>query len=112
MNVRDYVEHLKTKPHHHRQAIAFGSALCISLVVGVGWLATLVSSGSLAFDESPSDTTFVSATRDFQNQTANLAGVAASVGSTFTGGDITVVDGSASSTLDQKDIGEATVIPF
>ena len=112
MNVRDYVEHLKTKPHHHRQAIAFGSALCITLLVGVGWLTSLVSSGVLAFDRSSDDTGFASATRNFQTQTANLAGAAASFGDAFASGDITVVDTKASSTLDTKDSDEATVIPF
>lgn len=112
MDIRDYIEHLRAKPVHQRQHIAFASAFSVTLVVTLGWLTALVSSGALAFEDSGVDPNFASATQGLQSQTANLAGTAGAFGGMLENAEITVVDTKASSTLDREDIGEATVISF
>lgn len=111
MDIRDYVEHLRAKSVHQRQNIAFASAGCITILVALGWLTTLVSSGALAFKDSEADSNFASATQGLQSQTANLAGAAGAFDGMLVA-EVTIVDTKASSTLDQEDIGEATVLPF
>lgn len=113
MNVRDYIEHLKGKPAHTRQQIAYSAAGALSLVVALGWMTALVSSGTLAFDDSEAAANFSQATGALTEETRNVAGAAAAFDISDVGkGSITVVEDSASSTLDKEDTGEATAIPF
>jgi hypothetical protein len=111
MSLRDRIEHIKAKPEHVREQIALGASAGVALVVFLGWAVALVSSGTFAFDdvERPAAPSRVT---DAGN---NFAGAAAAFSSAFSSeeeGTLTAVETHTSSTLDQSDTSDATVIPF
>jgi hypothetical protein len=109
--MRDYIEHLKRKPEHVRRQVALGVSGGVASLVFVGWAAMLVSSGALALNNTPADTSFA---KDAKETQAGLAGAAAALSSVLSdGGTVTAVEADVSSTMDDsQDTGEATVIPF
>ena len=114
-HVKDYVEHLKSKPVHVRQRVAVATSGAITGLIALAWVVSLSASGSLALSPGPSvSANIASATRDSGEEFSNLLGAAGAFRSGLEGGStITVVDTKASSTLDrpgEKD--ERTVIPF
>lgn len=119
MNIRDYVEHLKSKPEHVRQRIALGASAGFTAVVLVGWVVALGASGTLALSSSSSansDTGLAQAAQETKSGFSNLLGAASAYQQASQSGTapLTIVGGRASSTLDQKtDANEGkTVIPF
>ncbi len=110
MSIRDRIEHLKAKPEHVRRRVALLSAGGVAGLVLVGWAVVLTTSGTLALNNTQT------AEPDFgsvQEINRSLAGAAASFSSVVSGeGTLSAVETKASSTLDQEDPGEATVIPF
>jgi|GEM_PF-4829327 len=109
MSIRNYIEHMKGKSAGERKRFAFGASLGVAGLVFLGWATMLVSSGTLAFNAPEKNEPVVAAS----NAGAGLAGAAAAFSSVFRGEDtLTAVDTRASTTLDQQDTGEATVIPF
>lgn len=113
MSVRDYLEHLKGKPEPVRRAIALSTAGGLTLVVLLGWLTAVVSSGVLAFDSESADVSSSFSAASVREDINGIAGAAAALDFSVEGGGLTVVETTkASSTLDREDTGEATVIPF
>ncbi len=105
---RAYVEHLKRKPAHERERIAFLSAGAVAAVVTLGYLGALVSSDRLAFESQPVE--FVA--EDSQQSMNSLLRAAAAFDVIDEEGDITVVESKSSSTMETPDQSSATVIPF
>ncbi len=116
MHLRDYIEHLKTKPEHVRRRIALGSSAGITALVFVGWLAALGASGTLAFDapaENPTSDLAAAAASTKSNFSSLLGAASAYTASPSGTAPLTIVDGSASTTLDEKPAADdRTVIPF
>lgn len=105
---REYVEHLKRKPSHERERIAFLSAGAVALVVTLGYLGALMSSDRLAVGTPSAGFAAENAGEDF----SDLLGAAAAFNSRDDDGELTVVESSRSSTFEREDAGAATVIPF
>lgn len=113
MGMRDYLDDLKTKPIHVRRSVAFSAAGALSLLVAAGWGAALLSSGVLAFEEQGASTAGISVTaREFRDASAGIAGAAAAFTAPASAGGVTVINATASSTLDKERAPEATIIPF
>ncbi len=114
MSIRDYIEHLRAKPTHVRQNIALGVSTAVTLVVLVGWAVALSASEVLVFEsENAASTTLTDATEGTSQGFSNLIGAAGAFQEAIEGAPpISVVETSASSTLDTPDTSEATVIPF
>jgi hypothetical protein len=112
---KDYIEHLKSKPEHVRERVAVGCALVVTVVVALGWMAALTSSGVLALSTpNEADRQLASAAASTKKETSNLLGAAAAFQGSLQGeGNITVVESGATSTLDRDTTSdERTVIPF
>lgn len=120
MHIRDYVEHLKSKPEDVRRRIALGSSVGITAIVAVGWMVALGASGTLALSAPADDgatTGLADAASATQNGFAGLLGAASAFqAGTGDSGEpaLTIVGGQTSSTLETKaDENEGkTVIPF
>lgn len=113
MNIRDYLEHIKSKPEHVRRRIAVSTAGALTFLVLLGWGATIITSGSLALEDTEDTGVSVgTAARQFTSDFSGLAGAAAALEFGGEEGGITVVETKASSTLDEFQQNEATVIPF
>lgn len=115
MHFRDYLEHLKRKPAHIKQRIAFGSATAVTGLVFAVWLTGLVTSDALAL--TPSDPEVSESLAEAHAQTSEgfseLLGAASAFTSAVSGDGITVVDAGASSTLPAAAPEDTrTVIPF
>ncbi len=118
MHIRDYVEQLKAKPEHIRRRIALGSSLGITGVVALFWVVALGASGTLALS-APADTGASNGLAEAAGETSsrfgNLLGAVGAASSYTQGGEpaLTIVDGSASSTIEAETApDERTVIPF
>ena len=48
MTIQSYIEHLRTKPSHIRNRIAFGSAFGITFIIFAFWIASYTSAGQNA----------------------------------------------------------------
>ena len=118
MHLRDYLEHLKSKPEDVRRRIALGSSLGITGVVAIGWMVALGASGTLALSVPVATETkngFAVAAEETKTGFSSLLGAASAFNSGTTGaGSLTIVGERASSTLDTNtDTTEGkTVIPF
>lgn len=119
MHLRDYVEQLKAKPEHIRRRVALGSSLGITGVVAISWVIALGASGTLALS-APAETGGTNGLAEVAGETSSrfgsLLGAVGAAGSYNEGGEpaLTIVDGSASSTLEAQAPApeERTVIPF
>jgi hypothetical protein len=110
MSIRDYIEHLKGKPERQRRQVALAASAGIASLVFLGWATMLVTSGTLALGTTrEAEPAFTSA----KGANSSIAGAAAALSSAFSGeGELKAVESNVSSTMDQQDTGEATVIPF
>lgn len=118
--MRDFIERLKSKPHHVRQRIAFGSSVGVTGVVAAGWLLALVFSGKLTLapsamgtgtDAAPAVATAVSQASAGFNQLLGAAGVATA---TTAPASLTIVDAPtpAAPTAPVRNSQGQTVISF
>jgi hypothetical protein len=117
MDIRDYIEHLKSKPEHVRRRIAFGTSAGITGVVAVAWLVALSTSGTLALTSPEVQNTaeLKTAVQETSSSFAELMGAASAYQSAAQGeSELIIVDAQSSSTLDAPaDPTEGkTVIPF
>jgi hypothetical protein len=115
-HVRDYVEHLRSKPEHIRRRIALGSSLAIVAVIAVGWMIALGSSGTLALSAPTADdeanAALAASAKESANQFTNLLGAASAYQSSTGPGQVVIVNGASSSTLEKPAEDTRTVIPF
>ncbi len=116
MHIRDYIEHLKRKPVHVRKQIALGSSTALIAVVIVGWLTAFLSSDALALAPTDPglDEDLAKATQETGNGFSELLGAASAFKTATEGGNgLVIVDGSASSTIQDAPAEDTrTVIPF
>lgn len=115
MSVRDYIEHMKSKPVHERRRFALFSSAAVTLVVATGWFGALAASGDLALKPSENDATaeLVRSTEEGSDRFNDLVGAVNAFQTGYEGGaPIQVVDMEESSTLETETTGDATVIPF
>ncbi len=119
MDIRDYIEELRSKPEHVRERIALGSSIGITALVFVGWLTALTTSGALVSQPTIADaheaeqmSAAVEATK------SSFSGLLGAVGSiqppAQNDGGLQIVDATTTTTFDtQSDPMEGkTVIPF
>ncbi len=116
MHIRDYIEHLKRKPVHIRERIALGSAVGVTALVAVGWVGALVSSDVLAIEPADSGSEdFAAASAQTGQSVSELLGAASAfnASSLEAGGQVMIVDGEESSTIEPSSAEDTrTVIPF
>lgn len=111
--MRDYVEHLRSKPEHVRRAIALSVAAGVTAIVALGWMIALVSSGTLAVSPVPLDSDLDETFAEGQERYNALAGAAAAFSSEGSGEpSVTIVEEKSESTLDRNEQPEETVIHF
>ena len=110
-HIKSYIEELKSKPSHVRRNIAVASSSVVTAMIALLWMVSLTSSGVLAL-KNPGEP-ILAAGKDSQADFGVLVGAAAAFRNSVSGaGELTVVETSASSTLDEKPEEERTVIPF
>lgn len=111
----EHIEYVKGQPHHVRKRVALGSALGITVAIGLVWFGGSLAAGSYAIQGSnfaqstgAEPAANVAATG---NNDSQLAGAAAAVESTSTNqpAHIIVEDVATTSTATPP---EQTVIPF
>ncbi len=116
--MNDFLTSLRNKPQHIRERIALGTSVGLTLIIAVGWMGALATSGKFALAPvDASETQSASAVVASQGSFSNLLGAASAA---FTGASSTVeavglsvVDQDASSTLERNAQQEdRTVIPF
>ena len=117
MSVRDYIEHLKSKPESVRRRIAVGTSLTVALMVAVGWFGALTVSGDLTLGGSQTQQATVDLVQVTQDSTKGLSELMGAVNAfqQTTGkgaAPISVVETRASSTLESAQPSVQTVIPF
>lgn len=119
MDIRDYIEELRSKPEHVRERIALGSSIGITALVFVGWLTALTTSGALVSQPTIADaheaeqmSAAVEATKSSFSGLLGAAGAAQSASKNE--GELQIVDATTTTTFDtQSDPMEGkTVIPF
>ncbi len=115
--ISKHIAYLKSKPHHVRKRIAFGTAATITTLIGVLWFGASFSSGSYAitgsnFAQSTGSSTVAPVVHSAEN-TNKLAGVAAAFYSSeqTKPAHIEIIDTATTSTLSQKNT-DRTIIPF
>jgi hypothetical protein len=96
--MNEHLEWLRSKPHHVRRQIAFGTSVAITALVAVGWLGALASSPRLALNSAPANGNVLAETRTNFSDLVGAAGAA--FGATSSPAAITVVDTKTSSTMD------------
>lgn len=102
--MNDHLDRLRTKPHHVRRRIAFVTSLGITGFVALGWMGAMATSGSLAL-ATPSITeeeTGLSLTETKSNFSELMGAAGAALTASSAPARITVVDGTVSSTLDER----------
>lgn len=115
MHVRDYIEHLKRKPHHVKERIALGVSSGFIAVIAAGWLGAFVTSDALT--SAPRDPELGASLAEAQEETgqgfSELLGAASAFKAATEGNGLVIVDGSSSSTADTAPAEDTrTVIPF
>ena len=117
----DFIERLKSKPHHVRHRIAVGTSVGVTGVVAAGWLFALVFSGKLLLTPpttgtGPDGTNPDVATAETQtssgfNQLLGAVGVATA---TTAPASLTIVDAPKSTPAPKPERNSAgqVVIPF
>ena len=109
--VFEHIEHVRGKPHHVRERVAFGAAGGVTALIALVWLAASHGSGAFALAGSSFGEQAPVVTTSAANTVDNLAGAAAALQSS--GADvpahIEIVD-AASSTSKKK--FEQTTLPF
>ena len=112
--IYEHIEHVKGRPHHIRKRVAFTTALCGALLVGVLWFGVSLASGGYALHGS----NFAEATGAESSMggspvtsTSQLAGAAAALNqdSASQPAHIEIVDATSTTTPSAP---EQTVIPF
>lgn len=118
MHLRDYIEHLRSKPEHIRRRIALGTSFGFTALVAVLWFTSLAASGTftLASNTVPENKDLPPVLPDTSKSVSELLGAVGAYQSAAKNPEapITIVDGSASSTLEARGASEQekTVIPF
>jgi len=110
--VFEHIEHVKKKPHHIRQGIAFATATACTALIAFVWLAGSLWTGAFAlksssFAESVGQSPTVTV---YDGERSGLAGAAATLQDASALAHIEIVD-TASSTAGQKKT-EQTILPF
>ncbi len=112
-NIFDYIEHIKSKPHHIRKRIAFSTASIGTGLVALVWLASTLGSGTFALQE----TSFANSVRQEStfatgggNGNQAIAGAAAALSDTSGPARIEIID--AASSTHKATQPEQTTIPF
>jgi hypothetical protein len=112
--VFEHIEHIKTKPHHIRKQIAFGTAGVVTTLIAIVWLTSSIGAGTFAIR----DNSFAHINGDegvsvvSGNNNGQLAGAAAApeVGNSKSPARIQIIDVATSTPSSRK--AERTVIPF
>lgn len=118
MHIRDYIEHLKSKPEHIRRRIALGTSAGFTGVVALAWLVALSTSGTLALtspEEIQNAAEMKAVVQETSSSFSDLMGAASAFQSASQNSEeLIIVDAESSSTLDAPaDTTEGkTVIPF
>lgn len=111
--VSQHIEQIKSRPHHVRKRVAFGTAAVITAVIALAWLVGSVSTGVFAlkptsFADSAGQESVVVVGNE--NGSTNLAGVAATLSSPDAPAHIEIVDTTPPKAQTKK--AEPTTIPF
>ena len=112
--ISQHIEHIKSKPHHIRKRVAFGTAFAGTAVIALVWLVSSVGTGAFALK----NTSFADSTGQGNNPvtegSSNTSAVAGASAGLETNKDmptrIEIID-TASSTRQSKK-AEQTTIPF
>lgn len=116
MHVRDYLEQLKRKPAHVRERIALGASSALVAVIAAGWLGAFVTSDALVAAPAQDPELakgLAEAGRDTSEGFSELLGAASAFKAAAEGNGLVIVDGAASSTVDDVPAEDTrTVIPF
>ncbi len=107
----DYLERLRAKPEHIRRRIASGTAVGVTAVVALAWMAVITTNGTLAFTPPalPNDPALHSAVAQTTSSFSNLLGAAAAYQSGTPAPSGIQIETTASSTLAPS---APTTIPF
>lgn len=116
--VSQHIEQIKSRPHHVRKRVAFGTAAALTAVIALAWLVGSVSSGVFALkptsfaDSAGQENGIVVGN---ENGSTNLAGAlagqaAATLSSPDAPAHIEIVDTTPPKAQTKK--AEPTVIPF
>lgn len=116
-----FLETLRQKPEEVRHRIALLTAFGITLIIALGWLAALATSGKFAFITDADASAKVAQAKETAAQTTGtFSGLLGAASAAFTSSatekapeGLSVVDQDSSSTLEPKTATEdRTVIPF
>lgn len=115
--ITHHINRLKAQPSHVRERVAFGVSSGVTLLVVIGWLVAMSTSGSfslatksVAESVRPPESVATSLSESGSGIKSLLGAASAAFGASSTAATITVVDTKTSSTLETDT--QATVIPF
>ncbi|MBU6323264.1 MAG: hypothetical protein KGI41_00230 [Patescibacteria group bacterium] len=111
--MQQFIARLREKPEHVRERIALMSAIGVTAVVAVGWLAAAASSGLFALQASSVAEGVAAVGAGVSQAAAGYAAVQGANGSNAANAQpaITVVNAGASASATPSTVGP-TVIPF